>query len=34
MVETYTRTLEPEKIRPFSVINRLMGIKSDEQKKD
>jgi hypothetical protein len=26
MVETYTRTLQPEKIKPFSVMNNIMGV--------
>jgi len=30
MVETYTRALQPEKIEPFSVVNRLMGVNPTE----
>lgn len=30
MVETYTRTLQAEKIRPYSVVNRLMGLTTKE----
>ncbi len=29
MVETYTRVLKPEKIKPFSVMNKLMGVTSE-----
>ena len=34
MVETYTRTLQPEKIRPYSVVNRLMGLTVNEDDHD
>jgi site-specific recombinase XerD len=30
MVETYTRVLQPEKIKPYSVVNRLMGIQNQD----
>ncbi len=30
MVETYTRTLQPEKLKPYSVVNRLMGYDEHE----
>lgn len=32
MVERYTRALQAEKIRPYSVINRLMGFQMDDEK--
>jgi site-specific recombinase XerD len=31
MVETYTKTLQAEKLQPYSVVNRLMGFRKDEQ---
>lgn len=31
MVETYTRTLQAEKIRPFSVVDRLMGLTPENE---
>ncbi len=35
MVETYTKMLQPEKLRPYSVVNRLMGVDgTDEEPPD
>ena len=31
MVETYTQRVKPEKIAPFSPVNHVMGIKTEEK---